>query len=130
MNADRAGARIIVVDDDVDLGMSMAAVLRIELSPDVEVVVTHDGLDALDEVSMAPLPVAVVLDLSMPGMSGLETAAAIRCSSPAAKGTALVAVSGDETLLDCARRSGYFRLIQRKPIDFEALLLLLKSLSR
>ena len=128
MDADRAGARIIVVDDDVDVALSLAALLRFELPRDVDVVVTHDGLEALDEVSTASLPVAVVLDLSMPGMSGLETASAIRCSSPAAKGTALVAVSGDEHLLDCARRSGYFRLIQRKPIDVEALLRLLKSL--
>ena len=37
-------------------------------------------------------------------------------------------VSGDENLLDCARRSGHFRMIQRKPIDLATLLRLLKSL--
>lgn len=94
----------------------------------INVVVTHDGLEALDEMSTEPRPVAIVLDLGMPGMTGLETASAIRSSSPSAKDTVLVAVSGDDSLLDCARRSGYFRMVQRKPVDFEALLRLLRSL--
>ena len=75
-----------------------------------------------------PPPLAVVLDLGMPGMTGLETASAIRRSSPAAKDAVLVAGGGDQNLLDNARRSGYFRMIQRKPIDLEALLRLLKSI--
>jgi two-component system nitrate/nitrite response regulator NarP len=128
MDAHSATARVVVTDDDVDLAMSLAALLRLELPRQIDVVVTHDGLEALDEMSTAPQPVAIVLDLSMPGMTGLETASAIRRSSPSAKDTVLVAVSGDEHLLDSARRSGYFRMVQRKPIDFEALLRLLKGL--
>jgi CheY-like chemotaxis protein len=128
MDSDSEGARVIVTDDDVDGALSLAALLRNELPPRVEVIVTHDGLEALEEASRMPPPLAVVLDLGMPGMTGLETACAIRRSSPAAKDAVLVAVSGDQNLLDNARRSGYFRMIQRKPIDFEALLRLLKSI--
>jgi CheY-like chemotaxis protein len=128
MDAPSGPARVVLTYDDLDLAMSFAALLRLELPRDVDVVVTHDGLEALDEMSTAPQPVAIVLDLGMPGMTGLETASAIRSSSPSARDTVLVAVSADEILLDCARRSGYFRMVQREPIDFEALLRLLKSL--
>ncbi|HEX5790683.1 MAG TPA: hypothetical protein VFY13_05995, partial [Luteolibacter sp.] len=95
-NANRARVRSTPPD---------AALLQFELSPEVEVVITCDGMEALDEVARAPPPLAVVIDLSMPGMTGLETALAIRRSFPSAIRTALIAVSGDENLLDCARRS-------------------------
>jgi CheY-like chemotaxis protein len=122
-----AFARVIVTDDDKDVALSLAALLQFELSPEVEIVITHDGTEALAEVARAP-PLAVVIDLSMPGMTGLETALAIRQLCPSAARTALIAVSGDENLLDTARRSGCFRMVQRKPIDFDALLRLVKSL--
>jgi CheY-like chemotaxis protein len=128
MDAPTQGARVIVTDDNVDLADSLAELLRFEMPTDVAVVVTHNGSEALEEASRAPSPVAVVLDLNMPGMTGLETASAIRQTSISAKDTVLVAVSGDDNLLDNARRSGYFKMVQRKPIDFEALLRLLKSL--
>jgi CheY-like chemotaxis protein len=128
MDTHGAGARVIVTDDDEDLALSLASLLRFELPREVDVVVTHDGLEAIDEALMEPQPLVVVLDLSMPGLTGLETASAIRRSSSTARDTVLVAVSGDEKLLDSARRSGYFKMVQRKPIDFEALLRLLKSL--
>jgi CheY-like chemotaxis protein len=128
MDTHGAGARVIVTDDDEDLALSLASLLRFELPREVDVVVTHDGLEAIDEALREPQPLVVVLDLSMPGLTGLETASAIRRSSSTARDTVLVAVSGDEKLLDSARRSGYFKMVQRKPIDFEALLRLLKSL--
>ena len=87
MDSDSEGARVIVTDDDVDGALSLAALLRNELPPRVEVIVTHDGLEALEEASRMPPPLAVVLDLGMPGMTGLETACAIRrvrqCGIPA-----------------------------------------------
>ena len=128
MDSRRGGARVILTDDDEDVAMSLAALLQFELSPQVNVVVAHDGLEALDEVARVPSPMAVVLDMSMPGMSGLEAASAIRQSSLPSRDTVLVAVSGDENMLDRARRSGYFQMVQRKPIDFDALLRLLKNL--
>jgi two-component system response regulator DesR len=130
MDAQSSVARVIVADDNVDLAESLAGLLRSELPPETDIVITHDGLEVLEEVSKTRRPVAVVLDMDMPGMSGLEAASAIRRTSPCAMDTVLVAVSGDENLLDCARRSGHFRMIQRKPIDLATLLRLLKSLEK
>ena len=48
MDSDSEGARVIVTDDDVDGALSLAALLRNELPPKVEVIVTHDGLEALE----------------------------------------------------------------------------------
>jgi CheY-like chemotaxis protein len=123
-----AGKRVIVTDDDVDAALSLAALLREELPRQVDVVVTHDGMEALEEASREPPPLAVVLDMNMPRLSGVETASAIRRSLPAAKDSVLIAVSGDQDLLDNAQRSGYFKMVQRKPIDFEKLLGLLNGL--
>jgi two-component system response regulator DesR len=128
MDPHGAGARVIVTDDDEDLALSLVALLRFALPREVDVVLTRDGLEALGEASKSPPPVALVLDLNMPGMTGLEAALAIRQSLPPVRDTVLVAVSGDQNLLDIARRSGYFEMVQRKPIDFEALLGLLKGL--
>lgn len=79
MDARSEGARVIVTDDDVDIANSLAALLRFELPPEVDVIVTHDGLEALHEASKVPPPLAVVLDLSMPGMTGVETASRPSC---------------------------------------------------
>jgi CheY-like chemotaxis protein len=128
MDTNGAGERVIVTDDDVDLADSLAELLRFELPPAVAVVVARDGLEAIDEVLRAPQPPVVVLDLSMPGLTGLETASAIRRSSSTARDAVLIAVSGDDELLENARRSGFFKMVQRKPIDFGALLRLLKTL--
>jgi CheY-like chemotaxis protein len=126
MDTHSQGVRVILADDDDDLVQSLATLLRFEL-PRVDVVVTHDGLEALDVALIGPAPLAIVLDLDMPRMTGLEVAETLRRKAPCAKDMVLVAVSGDLSLLDQARRSGCFQMVQRKPIDFQPLLCLLKS---
>jgi CheY-like chemotaxis protein len=120
------GATVILADDDDDVVESLAALLRFEL-PQVDVVVTHDGFEAVDAALLAPAALAIVLDMDMPRMTGLKAAETLRRKAPCANPTVLVAVSGDQNLLDEAGRSGYFQMIQRKPINFQSLLRLLKS---
>jgi CheY-like chemotaxis protein len=120
------GATVILADDDDDVVESLAALLRFEL-PLVDVVVTHDGLEALDAALTAPAELAIVLDMDMPGMTGLKAAETLRRKVRSPNDTVLVAVSGDQNWLDKAGRSGYFQMVQRKPIDFQSLLALLKS---
>jgi CheY-like chemotaxis protein len=129
MDASTQRACLILADDNADLVASLAALLRFELPDEVDVVIAHDGMTALDEVARAPNVLAVVLDLGMPCMSGLETASAIRRLQSPARDAVLIAVSGDEYLLVRAQRSGHFLMTQRKPIDFPRLLNALTDLA-
>jgi CheY-like chemotaxis protein len=81
--------RILVVDDNADAANSLGRLLHFS---GYEVSVAHDGPAALNEVSRF-LPQVVLLDLGMPGMDGLETAARIR-DLPAGKDLSLIAVTG------------------------------------
>jgi len=65
---------VLVVDDNVDSAMSMAMLLRV-VGHEVEV--AHDGQGALDQVAKA-VPDVVLLDIGLPGMSGLEVARHLR----------------------------------------------------
>jgi CheY-like chemotaxis protein len=63
-------AMVLVVDDDE----SMLEYLRTMLELDAYKVETaHSGLAALDKLRSGLLPDAVLLDVQMPGMDGLET---------------------------------------------------------
>ena len=66
--------RILVVDDDAAVRDSLARTLRFEGH---EVQLAGDGLAALDAVGRHD-PDAVILDVSMPGLDGLETCRRLR----------------------------------------------------
>jgi DNA-binding response OmpR family regulator len=68
------GARILVVDDDENLRRLTAAYLE---SEGYEVVEAHDGPSALTTVEEQE-PDLLVLDLMLPGLSGLEVARKVR----------------------------------------------------
>ncbi|MDD5304383.1 MAG: response regulator [Elusimicrobia bacterium] len=70
--------KILVVDDDADLRISLAAVL----SPRFEVLEASNGEEAL-AVLKRERPCLALLDVSMPGMSGLEVLAAAKAADPA-----------------------------------------------
>ena len=66
--------RLLVVDDNVDAAQSLAMLLRLHGHA---VRVAHDGEEALAAIPVE-LPELVLLDIGMPGMSGLEVARRIR----------------------------------------------------
>jgi two-component system KDP operon response regulator KdpE len=66
--------RIVVVDDDRPLARALSINLR---AHGYDVQVAHDGRSALTEVARA-VPAAVVLDLGLPDIDGLEVLAGIR----------------------------------------------------
>jgi PAS domain S-box-containing protein len=84
-----ASRKVLVVDDNVDAASSLGMVLR-HLGHQVRVV--HDGAAALEAVATAP-PDVVLLDISMPGMDGLEVARRMRAGVLSAP-LRIVAVSG------------------------------------
>ena len=70
LSGDRSSAstRVLVVDDDVDVSLTLAALLE-DLGCEVSVV--HEGADALAR-ARAFRPALVIMDLAMPGASGYD----------------------------------------------------------
>lgn len=71
--------RLLVVDDDVDFAESLADVLR---SRGYQVNLAHSGEECL-RLAAAESFTDVVLDMKMPGMSGMECLIALRRVQPA-----------------------------------------------
>jgi PAS domain S-box-containing protein len=92
--------RVLVVDDNVDAAESMATLLH-ALGHTVKTV--HDGPSALEAVRSFR-PEVVLLDIGLPGMSGLDVARALR-AQPENRDLLLVAVTGYGQEED-RRRSG------------------------
>ena len=61
--------RILLVDDDEDLRTTVGAVMQAE---GYEVVEARNGLHALQQLMRSPLPQAILLDMTMPVMTGFE----------------------------------------------------------
>src|SRR3954469_22293970 len=66
--------RVLVVEDDTEIADVLRRSLRIE---GYDVKVSGDGTHALDEAGLFE-PDAVVLDLGLPGMDGIDVAKALR----------------------------------------------------
>jgi two-component system, OmpR family, KDP operon response regulator KdpE len=73
----KRGARILVVDDEVEI---MRALQRSLAAHGYEVFVAKNGEDALEEVARHR-PDLMLLDLGLPGISGLEVCKKVRESS-------------------------------------------------
>jgi PAS domain S-box-containing protein len=115
------GCRILVVDDNVDSAVTLARVLR-RVGNTVET--AHDGPGAL-EAAARFRPSVMLIDLGMPGMSGLEVARRIR-ERPDLTGAHLVAVTGWGQPEDRIRtRQAGFDDHLVKPVDLGALRALL-----
>jgi CheY-like chemotaxis protein len=118
--------RILVVDDCPDITESTEMLLRLW---GYEVRTANDGRTAL-EVAAQFVPHAVLLDLAMPGMDGLELARLLRRLPALARGL-LVAVSGytSDTDMQQSRAAGCDCYLV-KPVDPDGLLRLLDSHTR
>ncbi|MCR5715233.1 MAG: response regulator [Lachnospiraceae bacterium] len=66
--------RVLVVDDSA----TILAYLERILSPDYAVASARSGLKALDYITLSGMPDAIILDIQMPEMNGIETAKYIR----------------------------------------------------
>jgi CheY-like chemotaxis protein len=85
----RTRRRVLGVDDNVDAARTLQVLLQ-ELGHDVDV--AHDGQAALAAVR-EQRPELVLLDLSMPGMDGLEVARRLR-QQPGLNGMRVAALTG------------------------------------
>jgi two-component system, NtrC family, response regulator AtoC len=90
-------ARILVVDDEPGMLAYLRTLLELN-SYAVETV--SNGNDALDAVIRGPMPDAVLLDLVMPGLDGLETLDRLRHLRPGIKVVMLSCISVARKVVD------------------------------
>jgi PAS domain S-box-containing protein len=110
-------SRILVVDDNRDAARSLAMLLELK---GAEIRVSYDGPSALASLERHPVD-AVILDIGMPGMDGLEVARRIR-ARPEYHRIALIAMTGLGEQADRQRSfdAGFDRHLV-KPISFDSL---------
>jgi two-component system CheB/CheR fusion protein len=105
--------RVLVVDDNRDSADSLATLLQLGGH---EVVTAHNGMKAL-EAARAFRPDVVLLDIGLPGMTGLEVARALR-ERPETRPALIVAMTGygQDTDRERSREAGFdYHLV--KPLD-------------
>lgn len=116
MNASAQEARILLVDDDVDICHNLTDILG-DLGYSVDM--AHNGLDALALVKVSDYDVAL-LDLRMPGMDGVTLFREIKKLSSRTVGVIVTAFASQATT-DEALDAGAWRVVA-KPVDLPRLL--------
>jgi CheY-like chemotaxis protein len=114
---------VLLVDDDHGVAQSLVRLVR-SLGHDVRV--AFSGEEAL-EVAGEFQPQIVLMDVNLPGLSGYDTARALR-SRPWAEGVSLVAMTGWAREADRHRalEAGFDRHVT-KPVDADVLEALLNT---
>jgi DNA-binding NtrC family response regulator len=105
--------RVLIVDDDPALLQALPEALRIRMSG-VTVDTADSASAALDQIAARDYD-AIVTDIKMPGMDGLELLAEIRMRRPDTP-TLMITGHGEHSLAIGALRGGAYDFIQ-KPID-------------
>jgi signal transduction histidine kinase len=113
----KAGCRVLVVDDNVDGAVSLEKVLRIW---GYETQINYSGTEALESARTFK-PDVVFLDIGLPGMNGYEVARHLR-GEPALCRATLVAVTGWGSEEDKQRsRDAGFDFHLTKPVEVDAI---------
>ncbi len=115
------GPLILVADDEADIRASLRRVLEYER---MRVAEASSGEDCLAQVERAS-PDAVLLDIKMPRMDGLETLAEIRRRDP---DLPVIVISGHGTISTAveATKLGAFDFME-KPLERDRVLLVLRN---
>ena len=116
MNADREKPKpsVLLIDDDEVFCLAMSKALR---RRGFEVLVRHGGQPALDALKAAPASCVAVIDLKMPGMSGLEL---LKRSAGRAAATLMLTGHGGVPEAVEAMRAGAHTFLT-KPVDADEL---------
>ena len=114
--------RVLIVDDYVDNARMLKVLLKKEGH---EARIVHDGPAAIAAANHQK-PDVVLLDLSLPGMSGVDVATELR-RDPQRSRSVLVAITGHgaDRLPSPSPFDGYFA----KPLDFASLIAYLSEVS-
>lgn len=98
-----SGRRILVVDDEPHIRRVLSAVLG---DRGFEITMANDGMEGLDELSDGAFDL-VILDLMMPGASGLEILSRIRSGAERAETPVIILTAkGQDTDREAAMAGG------------------------
>lgn len=117
-------ARILVVDDDEIIRSILKEILG---NQGYDVLEASDGDSCVEQARMAK-PDLILLDMTMPKMTGFEVAPVLR-THPATKNVPIIALTGDNATesIEAAHEAGCDHYIT-KPIDAGKILRLLDKL--
>ena len=112
--------RVLLADDHALFREGLVSLLR---TRDIEVVgQASDGAEAV-ALARALTPDAILMDLTMPGMGGLEATRAIKAELPDIKVVILTVSEADEDLFEAIRSGAHGYLVKSTPAnDFFELL--------
>ena len=110
-----SGCKVLLVDDEKDFLEALA--LRLE-ARQLKVEVAHSGEAAVEQAREHPFD-AILLDLAMPGMDGIETLKRLRELNPDSQ---IVLLTGHATVSKAteAMRLGALDVLE-KPVEIEVL---------
>jgi len=115
-----APLRVLIADDNRDNADSTADLLQVMLPVPCETEVVYDGAAALAH-GLAQRPDAVLLDLQMPGLSGVEVARRLR-EHYGPDAPYLVAMTGDTSAVrDLPAIDAHFDRVFAKPLHVDEL---------
>jgi CheY-like chemotaxis protein len=105
---------LLAVDDNADALEVLGTILK---SCGAHVLEARDAMDALAYVDATPGLDAIITDLSMPGMDGVELARKVR-QQPSRHGLPVIALTGfPERYVDTSA----FDAFLKKPVEFDEL---------
>jgi two-component system, NtrC family, response regulator AtoC len=105
---------VLVVDDDEDVRRYLATLLA---SLEYDAQCLSSGPKALAYLASGPTPAAILLDLVMPGMTGLETLDRFRETHPGIPVIVLSTISEIATVVDAVQRGAADYLAKGCPAD-------------
>lgn len=116
-------SRLLIVDDDRFIVRTLTDILRLK---GYQAEGAYSGEEALTAVERCPYD-AVLMDIRMPGLSGVEVFRLIRRCLPRTR-VILMSAYTDSELAAAAEQEGVVRVLP-KPVDMAEVLTLLESLS-
>jgi len=116
---------LVIADDDRDTAETLGDLLRLLVPPPVEILLVFDGEEALAAVTGQRTPDAVIMDIEMPRMNGVVSAAGIP-SALGSKAPLMIAVTGHVPLFEVVSMNGAFDHALLKPVRVENLIPLLR----
>jgi len=120
-----ANMQVLIADDNRDSADMLAELIRLELG--CQVVTAYDGQQASEQSLSAPYDV-LILDLQMPGLSGLEVASIVKSRVGHLKPPLLLAMTGRSDLADeLAAVDVRFDRAFAKPVDHATLFATLRT---
>ena len=113
---------ILIIDDDDQLRLSFKKLLSAEA---YQVIEAASGEAGLEKLANGPAPDLVVLDVRLPGMSGLETFKSIHRQHPKLPVIIMTAYGTTETAIETTKMGAFDYIL--KPFDIPEMLATIKQ---